>query len=729
MFCHHCGRELPDTAKFCSGCGAPADAAMDEAKVDETQTAVIPNEEPVPAGNEVPVDAPAEENAEAAEVLPEEVPAPAEAAPEAGAVVCAPVVAAAPIPGEVAPLEKAPALGGSKRRGKSLVLLAVILAVLAALVVGAIKIVPALFGGKGAYLYVTDDGELMSLKKLKAGAEATELTDEGVQLVLFSKDGKYIYFIEPDDSNGNLYRMELGKIGKKGAEPEKVSSDVQYDIRLLDSGGVVYLKGSGSDAQLRLYDGKESYKLSSGVTGFSMNEKQTYAYFTEEEYGEDHMTYTLYRVELKKDAKKEKVLSEVGTFYGDYAAETLVYGKHTDDFGVMDVYVAKNGEKGTKVLDDVWGVENVEVSGQKVSFDFLTCQTEEHVLYDFVTDRLESQDKNIGPEPDYSDYRYYGSWGWIETDWDAYYAAWETWSEARDRNYIRDELKSTAYNFQTFTLSRYEDGKVTQVADGLTSSYYNGDAQNKVYVYSKTEQTVSKVADVSELSYWGNLYDFIETGDRQYYQNIKGTESELDIDEDEYIDGFGVLNGKEVILVVSDGETREIRGYELGDKAMKFSGTITDDEYAGMRIYTQEDGKDALYYFTDLNKDKDAGELIRYANGKKETVAKDAERVVIVDGKTIYQMEDIQYNAKIGAAECTLSLVENGKAKEIAEEVSMYTVAYLDAKRVAYISDGDLYLWDGSKSERIASDVVRFWTNERVSGEKLAYFSCSYYYD
>ena len=702
MFCHHCGKALPDTAKFCSGCGAPVDAT-----VDETQTIVFPDEGPVPARNEAAADAPAEE----------------------GAAVYVPAVAAAPIPGEVVPMENTPALGGGKRRGKSLVLLAVILAVLAVLAVGAIKIVPALFGGKGAYLYLTDDGELMSLKKLKAGAEATELTDEGVQLVYFSKNGKYIYFIEPDNSNGNLYRMELGKIGKKGAEPEKVSSDVQYNIRLLESGGMVYLKGSGSDAQLRLYDGKESYKLASGVADFNVNEKQTYAYFTEEEYGETHMTSTLYRVELKKDAKKEKVLSDVGIFYSDYTAETLVYGKHTEDSGIMDVYVTKNGEKATKVLDDVWSVQNVEVSGQKVSFDFLTCQTEEHVLYDFVTDRLESQDKNIGPEPDYSDYRYYGSWGWMQTDWDAYYAAWETWSEARDRNYIREELKSTSYKLETYTLSRYEDGKITQVADGLSGSYYNGDAQNKVYVYSKTEQTVSKVADVSELGYWGKLYDLIDEGERQYYQNVKGTESELAIDEDEYVDGFGVLNGKEVILVINDGEKRVIRGYELGDKAMKFSGTITDDEYAGMSFYTQEDGKNALYYFTDLNKERNAGELIRYANGKKETVAKDAERVVIVDGKTIYQMEDIQYNAKIGAAECTLSLVEDGKAKEIAEEVSMYAVAYLDTKRAAYISDGDLYLWDGSKSERIASNVVRFWTNERVSGGKLAYYSCSYYYD
>lgn len=718
MFCQNCGKELPDNAKFCSGCGA---AVEETVAVEETE--VFPSEEAVPESDGAQTEVPAEEREDAA---------PADAAPDAPApeektVICAPVVV--PVQ-SVMPVENELILSGEKkRRGKSLILLAAIAAVLVVLVVGAIKVLPSVFGGKGVYLYMTEDAELMSMKKLKAGADAVELTDEGIQAPRFSKDGKYIYFFEEDEGYsgyGTLYRMETAKLGKKGAEPEKVSSEVQWNIRVLDSGAVVYLKGSGNTAQLRLYNGKDSFKLASDVTGFSLNKKQTYAYFTEEEYDGMFSTSTLYRVELKQDGQKEKLLSEVGQFYGSYTDDMLVYGKYADETGLMDVYVAKPGEKGSKVLDDVANVFNVETSGEKVSFSFSTCQTEEHVLYDFVTDKLASGDANVR-EPDRYDYGHYSGWGWWETDWDAYNAARETWYEARNRISIREELKKTEYDITTYTLCRYENGTVTKLADGVDTAYVESDAENKVYIYPKSTHKVSKVADVADFDYFSQIYDLIDSGETQWYQNVNGTEKTLDIDSEEYIVDFGVLNGKEAILAVSDGAEAVIRCYKLGKDGMSFTETVTDDEFTGLVLRKNENSKDAMYYFTDLNTDKTAGELIRYVDGKKESVAKDANRVVILKDSAVFKMEDSEYDSRSGAYECTLYTVGNGKNTKIADEVWANEVTFMGAKKVVYISDSDLYVWNGSRSEKIANNVVRFWTNESLSNTEISTFSCNNY--
>lgn len=725
MFCHHCGKELPDNAKFCSGCGA----AVEETAAAE-ETVIFSVGESVPEGEGADTQAPAEAREEAA-------PA-ADAAPEEKTEISDPVILAGSEQ-SAGPVENEPILGGEKkkRRGGSLIILGAIAVVLVVLIVGAIKVLPSMFGGKGVYFYATEDGELMSLKKLKSGADTVELTDEGVSSLWISKDGKYIYFIEEDEDFSNsdfgaLYRMETAKLGKKGAEPEKISAEVQRrNIAILDSGEAVYLKGTDGDMQLRFYNGKDSFKLASGVSSFVLNEKRTHAYFVETDPN-DSYTMTLYRVELKQDSKKEKLLSGADTIYSAYSDDMLVYGKYTDEAdGLMDIYVAKPGEKGEKVLDDVANVFNVDTTGGKVSFSFMTGQTEEHTLYDFVTDQMASSDANER-EPDADDYsKYYQysyGWGWWGTDWDAYNAALEVWYEVRNRINIREDLMDTEYDITTYTLSFYDSGKVTKLAEGIDSSYINSDAESKVYLYSKTSRKTGTVADVSELGYYSEIYDLLDSGERQWYQNVGGTEREMDIDDTAYIDDFSVLNGKEAIVVVDDGEEMVIRSYELGKNGLSFTGTVTDDEFGSLMFREDKNGNDALYYFTDMNKDKTAGELIRYVDGKKETVAKDAERVMILEDGAVFKVEDGDYDSRSGVYEGTLYAIQNGKSTKIDDEVWQYQVTFMNAKKVVYISDGDLYVWNGSEREKIASDVVSFWTNEGLSGAEIRTFVCGPYY-
>ena len=382
MFCRSCGKEIPENAKFCSGCGAPVPAPSEEpaaaAPVEEAPEVTGSPEVTAQEGGAAPAQ-PASEAAQGNDQQDD-----LSAALEQPAAV---VVAAAPEIQQVPPVQPVgneQVLGKNKKRGSTLILLGIAVVAVIVLAVVLIKVLPS-GGGKETFLYLTDDDELMFRKDLKAKTEGVELTDDKVSNVLFSKNGKYIYYLESGDysDTGTLYRVETAKIGKKDFSPEKVSPDVGgiYNVSVLDSGGAVYIRGGGK-GQLRYYDGKESYKLASDVDGFGVNEKGTYAYYSE--YDSSDESYSLYRVEIKNGGEKERIVKDATEFYNEFDADVLVYGKSngSDSDGIMtyDVYSQAPGGDRTKLLSDVYRVLDVTTNGTKVSISYLTAEVEKHML-------------------------------------------------------------------------------------------------------------------------------------------------------------------------------------------------------------------------------------------------------------------------------------------------------------------------------------------------------------
>ena len=472
------------------------------------------------------------------------------------------------------------------------------------------------------------------------------------------------------------------------------------------------------------FDGKESYKLASDVNGygFSIDEKGAYAYYTESDPSD--YTLALYRVQIKDGGTKEKLLKDADAIYTDYDAEVLVYGRSNGDGGeweydeTYDVYSQVPGGEKTKLLSDVSSVLDVFVEDGKAVILYMTANTEKHTLYDFVSDSLASSDAGE-TEPDYDDYQVQNAWGWMTTDWDAYEEAYEKWYAVENRNYIRQSLKDTEYNITTYNLSRYENGKDTLLAEGLAfAPTYS--AADGIYLYARADQEISAVCDVQDLEYGEQVYEKMDAAERSWYQHVGGAESEFDLDEDGDIGSLFILNGSEAVLTAYEDGESEIRAYSVGKNGLTFVSTITDDDYTGI-TKGRSGGKDAVYYFTDMDSDYSAGELMRYAGGKSESVAKDAGQVEILDDGAVFKMEDVDYNDRRGVTECTLYVMRDGKGERIADDVAVSGVAFLDSKRVVYVSDGDLYVWNGRDSEKLASDVEYFWSNRQADRQS---FSC-----
>ena len=352
MFCPNCGNEIDEGAKFCGVCGTPV------GENEQTQSVAA---EPVMA---------------------------------------APVVAE---PVETAGETAAPILTGSKRRGRSLILAA---AVLVVLVVGTATLLPKLFsGGKGRCVYLNGDDEMMGLKSLNGKADGVRFAKNGVFLAQFSPDGKYFYYYNTDQK---LYRITASQLGKKECEPEKIDSDVD-EYKILPSGKVVLTRATGSgDYQLRLFDGKDSYKLTTTSDGYSfdVDDKEQYVYFEDSSEGEK----ILYRMALKDGSQKEKLLKNYEDLYNDWTADVLVYSKdaeYKDGLRTFDLYAAKSGEKGERLVKEVSGVFDVSVNGGKVSFMYYAPRMESRPLSDYFTDKLAASDA-AAVEPKREDYGYTG---------------------------------------------------------------------------------------------------------------------------------------------------------------------------------------------------------------------------------------------------------------------------------------------------------------------------------
>ena len=281
---------------------------------------------------------------------------------------------------------------------------------------------------------------------------------------------------------------------------------------------------------------------------------------------------------------------------------------------------------------------------------------------------------------------------------------------------MREYMKATTHDVTTYALCRYEHGEKTTLAEGLaytpTSSVADG-----IYIYAKSEQEVSQVADLKDLAYADEVYNLMGTAEREWYQNIGGVESPMKLDEDSEVDGLFVLNGSEAVLsLYEDGESI-LKAYTLNKNELTPGSTITDEEYRGLSVGTWK-GKDVLYYFTDVDSDSSSGELMRYGNGEQTSVAKDACQVTILaDSGAVFKVEDQKYNNRKDISEGSLYLMKDGKGTRITDEADLAEIAYLGANRVLYISDGDLRLWTGKDSEKLASDVNTFWVNNAAGSE------------
>lgn len=591
MFCRNCGRELPENARFCNGCGTPV--SVPEAEETAGAEPAAPENEQISVPQDGLTAALAQttppESVETTPVRPTEV---------------------MPVSGVLHGEQSTQILG--KKRGKGLLLIAAVVAVIVLAVV-VIVLLPS-GGGSGisSIAYLTDDGELMYRKDLKAKTSPAEVADDEPGGVQFSQDGKYLYY----KRNSSLYRAEVAKLSK--ADPEKIASDVS-SYNVMKNGNVVYAK----EDQLRFYDGKDSYKLTSDFSGYYLNEAETYVYYSD--FSDDGAV--LYRVPLKEDSEKEKLVKGYDII-ADRGDGMIIYGKYDDEYD-YDIYSQVPGGDKSKLASHVDQILAASSDKGKVSMTYLTSDTIE-----------------------------------------------------------RDGRDMVCYNLCT-----YENGKETVMAKKI-DRLVGYSVEDGIYLYTRINDSY----------------------DEEYYQYVGGKDSRFRLDEDSYVRGMYVLSSSEVVLRVSlDGDS-VLQVYTAGTDGLTAGTVLEDGDGFGAVEIGPYKGKNALYYYTDISKRGNEGELMRYVNGEKTSIAKDAAHVILLeDSSAAFKMEK-------DGEDYSLYQIKDSRSEHIADEVS--DLAILSSKQIAYVSDGDLYVRNGGKSEKLASDVESIFAVKEAEQQK--YFCYGY---
>lgn len=253
----------------------------------------------------------------------------------------------------------------------------------------------------------------------------------------------------------------------------------------------------------------------------------------------------------------------------------------------------------------------------------------------------------------------------------------------------------------------YKNGETNVISKDVLQAYSLSNSiiyNTKDMVQEKVKlEDINDISDVRELFWidYGKQNYFIRlSDDKQLQMSTEGAKyckDQMDTD-------WGSISfaGNSVYINVENEKTgiASIKGDTIGafdtiaEKSTTLSATETECYYV-----TTENPDD---YYVDLYSDKD---------GKSTLLAQD----ITLQSVSVYEDGQIlastsPYNNN-GYELSTLG--KKGNMSYLADDVSAYL--RLDEKNLLYISDGDLYLYDGEDTELLAYDVDCMWSRKSMN--------------
>lgn len=272
---------------------------------------------------------------------------------------------------------------------------------------------------------------------------------------------------------------------------------------------------------------------------------------------------------------------------------------------------------------------------------------------------------------------------------------------------MRETLQNKENDYSVHTLYCFDNGSLTTINENVlnTRTYTGAVVFNTTDLVSETVEleNVSSTYDVSSLFSINNEAE-------NYIVLSDGTSCRMSVSAAEnfaeaYDNGFATLyfTNEEVYLSESNGalSIAAINGGVVGDFTF-----ITDDA----DVLTM-DGS-TLYYASGsyLNSDMTYCDLYSYSNGTSTRLARD----VILDGLNLYSDGVIlAYTGYRSYYGYELTMIDsNGEVTLIGDNITQYI--RVDKSTLLYISDDDLYSYNGKEKNMVRSDVDWFWSQNSM---------------
>ena len=723
MKCPNCGNDLIPGALFCASCGnkIPEELLNAAAPVGETPVESKPETVPV-----------ADENENTENVV-------TATAGEAGNTAQTAQTAASQIPMGALVVPEMETDKKKKTRTR-LIGVAAVAVVVAAVGFGGFKVWNAMNPQLDKQMIYAKDGRLYFTPNVSKEKDPVEIynahDNETSYEIKYTKNQKYAFFLTDSEDEQRLYRVNTQKLTSNESKNDKYIEEIDSgvtDFSVLGSDRILYYRDSNSGQELNFYDGKDTKEIDSEVK--AQYHSGNVVYYLRDE-GDDY-NYELYYYNLKtgKHGDIDECIE-----VADYNENEILYS--VSDGDTCDIYKAKPGSEGTKIVSDVASDWTGNLDAGVISYKRKI--TESKSYYDFVNDPYAAEDANatepqmddylteVDPEDVLDSYAYnnylddrsyfysndtsmdsitindtsyyscysnsnvyynYDNDDFYLYDEDAYSEAYDDYYAAGDRDDLRDALKDLSFDSTSYDLYLYTSkGGEKKIAESILP--IDSDPVNQIFLYRKAQDLGDeKVCSIDDLYDASDVENYIYNSDNDssVYVNINGKEQDMkmtsvsmDCSED----------GKTVMIVdESDEDSDELIAYKKKGDSLEKIGTVEKDYTTGSWY-----GND--YYYFDDNHD-----FYIYSNGKSKKIAKDV-KVAELEDDGNFMVFDVDSSYESSDLKVLKGDEQIGKIRD----VGYYGATYVDKNCIVYITnDGDLNVYDGEDSRKIDRDVSSYW--------------------
>ncbi len=587
-------------------------------------------------------------------------------------------------------------------------ILSIILAVIALFVMAGIFFLlkPTILEDSHPRTFFIQDGVLMMYKSGDEEAVAVGELEENLGDLEVASDYSAAYFIDEIGMEGNLYYVDLKNPKEEKFVAEKIASGVHaFSMSLEDDKYLIYSKGK------KTYVYTEGNSDLIGKNIFSLNYSDgKLLYLTEQE---EAGAFTLNLSDIKNLGEPSKVISEsvedIVDFKEDFSEIVYTAYNNFNDEGdyTVNLYVYKDGSE--KCI-----AENVEscVENEGKIFYSVMADNEQLTYYDFVKDDFAKADeKTLKNEPSVDDFagKLTGSSG---VDWDAYYEAYDEFSEAIARENLREELKLKEFDKKIKNLCVWDGKKSEEILENIIN--YEIDEDTVVFNKGELKGKVEPVADITEIESTWDVFNrlFDSKMYKIYYIYKEGKEPVklLELADDEYYGGRVKIGDTWVLGVVQDVYTNE------GEATDNMTTLYQIEMREGKDCKLKEIDKTHLWFMEGEN-------LIYFADIKEDGLC----TAFTWDGQEVIELdEDVYYDPILFSGDSngrfaylkngsggygTLYLLEDGKVTKVAKKVVEFN--FIDDELFYVVETnrekqkGDLYFYDKEEPKLIGKGITK----------------------
>ena len=568
-------------------------------------------------------------------------------------------------------------ISGEKRNGDTAVppkrkinrttIIGIITAVVfAAVAIFLVRFLISSVSSKNAYVCLSN-GKYEVIKDLKddpVEIESTRSSDFEENLVSFSPDGKYVYYLTEYDysmDTGTLCRAKYGKLTDSSSKNEKyievISTNAYIGFRILDNGTVLYRK---SDKTLYFYDGKTSTRIAKNADGFFTDGGEKTVYYSRDDYGK----YTLYGSNVNDPEKVSKLASDISYTIDSDNLDSILYVKD-DSYSERTLYTVgfdKDEEKLCENADVVYYGEDAKIYRSRTG----TVR-----LYDYVID--EEPEKN---------------------------------------SLLKKNLKDIENGFPIYTLYMYSNGKHTLISENVLSMM-NVDGGVMYNTLDMVTDTV-RMQDISDLSDVEALFK-LDYGDENFLIHIGDTSPVKMSPKAAETYGNACVNGYAPLHVTDSSVFLKEPNGGLYVASFK-KGTLSDFELLKDDAEVLMLVGNTLYYADNIyNNGSDTYcDAYAYKDGKSSRIAQDVFRygIRVYDDNTVFA-----YTYRTNSEFEVTVFDAKGKKTVVGNNITEYWRA--DKNTVLFLSGGDLYSFDGKENKRIMNSVRWVWCKENMKFSRL----------